>query len=76
MKNTYNLTFQNGYIKIYINDLLHVYFKSSNLVHIQTWVADSKFAIEYTFREGENLFSEYDEIDKWKEVIKLLDKIL
>lgn len=62
-------------LKIYINGSLHLYLKLQDLISIQSWVHSScEYYIEYTFVSGTKLTSGYTSIEKWKEVLKILDE--
>lgn len=64
-------------LKLYINSVLHLCLKRNDLVGIQTWISGSdkpKFYIEYTMKTG-SILTGYDTIEKWKQVLEILDKI-
>ncbi len=77
MKNKYKLIISNKQIKIFINDILHLSIKQKQLVGIQSWImgydADRKYCIEYTLKTSVVL-SEYDDAEKWKSILDLLNK--
>jgi hypothetical protein len=64
-------------LKIYINDTLHVYLNPRKTLHFQTWIEVQKpfpYVIEY-YVDGEEIKTEYDSFEKWKEIITQLDKM-
>lgn len=69
-KVTYDLT------KIYFGDTAHLAFVRREVVGFQSWKSDGMFSIELTFRGGATILAEYDEPDKWKEVIALIESSL
>lgn len=73
-----NITIDNNTnsIKIYINDILHLAIKKEDLIGIESWVDGEnerkRWHIEYTTKTT-TIESEYDNIDKWIAILKLLD---
>lgn len=61
-------------IKIYINELLHLYL-TNEIVSIQSWRGDGSYSIEYTYKTT-NILTEYDKQEIWEDVLKQLDKII
>ncbi len=65
-----------NFFKIYINDLLHLLVKRVDLLGLQFYINNSKsFKIEYLFKDGTVLESEYDSREKWVAILKELDKV-
>lgn len=63
-------------IKIYFGNLLHAYILRSKLLGIQSWRAgENNYFIEYTLN-GNNLLTEYDDLEKFQAVLKGLEEIL
>ena len=64
-------------IKIYIDDILHLSIVREELISIQSWIMGydgyRKYHIEYTTKTN-TIESEYDNIEKWKKILKLLDE--
>jgi hypothetical protein len=77
-KNKYSITSTGNFIKIYINDVLHISIKYNDIASIQTWkMSNGWYCIEYYLNGlDEPILSEYDNIDKWKSIIKLLDETI
>ena len=69
----------NGFIRIYINDVPHLFIKQDELVGFQSWIVGEgetiKYIIEYTTKSGE-ILCEYDTPKKWKTLLRLLDKTI
>jgi hypothetical protein len=62
-------------LKIYINDILHLSLIIDGL-QIQSWRKNMNwFIIEFTTKKGV-IISEYNDIEKWKSVLSLVDEIL
>lgn len=62
--------------KIYIDDLVHLLIKKDELIGVQSWILgdDTRiYCIEYTLKDKE-ILTEYNEIDKWKRILTLIDK--
>lgn len=73
----YNLIKEYPFIKIYINDILHLKFKEREFLGIQSWKEGKElFCIEYYFQNDQVILSEYDEMEKWIEILKLIEKEL
>lgn len=71
----FKLSIADNQIKIYLNDTLHLCLKQDELIGIQSWVkgdTHQSYWIEYTLKDRE-ILTGYDCIEKWKEVLKLLD---
>jgi len=69
---------KDGIVKIYINDLVHIQFRVSDLIGTQSWLDGSenvKYTIEYTFNGGVVILSEYFVREKWITILQLLDTI-
>lgn len=69
---------KDGIVKIYINDLIHITFRVSDLIGIQSWLDGSdnvKYTIEYTLKGNVVILSEYFVRDKWIRILQLLDTI-
>jgi hypothetical protein len=69
---------KDGIVKIYINDLIHITFRVSDLVGIQSWLDGSenvKYTIEYTLKGGVVILSEYFVREKWIKILQLLDTV-
>lgn len=77
MKNTYSLKILKKQVKIYINNIIHLAIKQDELIGIHSWLMgyndDRKYCIEFTTKTN-TIISEYDEIEKWKAILALLDK--
>lgn len=65
---------QCGAAKIYINGLLHVLFYPKDIESVQAWRQDESYFIEYYFKRGGKLKSEYA-YEPWKIVLGLLDEL-
>lgn len=64
-----------GVIKIFFDDVLHLRFNKDKLLGFQSWVYDEKFIIEY-YLVGGSIETEYNNKEKWKKILKLLDENL
>jgi len=64
-------------IKIYFNDVIHLTLRQDNLLGFQSWILGDEhetYWIEYTMKDGVEILTGYDKIDKWKTILELLDK--
>jgi hypothetical protein len=60
--------------KIYFDDICHLAYVRSHVVGFQTWFSPpSMYSLEITFRDGATILTEYDDKEKWKTVIKLIE---
>lgn len=64
-----------GVLKIFFGESLHLYLNKDKLLGIQSWIYDEKYLIEYTLI-GNTIESEYNDIEKWKYILKLLNENL
>lgn len=74
-KNKFNIKIHHEirFTKIYVDEILHIYFLNDELVNIQSWKdTHDKYVIEYVFKTTTTI-SEYDSIEKWKQILKVLD---
>lgn len=60
--------------KIFLNDILHVAFKKSKLVAINTWIENKNYYIKINLGKTFTQL-EYDDRGKWMEVLKLLNDV-
>ena len=76
MTNKYTIIVEKKQIKIRINGLLHLSFLQEEFVGIQSWIkgydVDRKYFVEITTKTT-TITSEYDNLDKWTSILKLLD---
>lgn len=60
-------------VKIYINEILHLTFNRQLLLSVYSYI-ESYYTIELTFLKSKRrLKVEYDEMDKWTEVLRILN---
>ncbi len=61
-------------LRIYINDIIHFYIDKSKLVSIQSWYeTKTSFKIEISTTSGD-VRLEYNNKEKWKTILKLIDE--
>lgn len=65
-KVTYDLT------NIYFDDTIHLAFVRREVVGFQSWKSVAVYSIEITFRGGAAIVTEYDDSDKWRQVLSLI----
>ncbi len=64
-------------IRIYFNGILHVEISAKNHDGIQAWQdAKGKYVIEFYRVHGNNIELWYDTLEKWKQVLKLIDELI
>jgi len=78
MKNKLDIkvTVKDNQIKILINGIIHLLIKQDQLIGVQSWILGNDhntYWIEYTLKDRE-ILTGYDEFDKWKTILKLLDE--
>jgi len=62
-------------LKVYINDLLHLHINTKGGLHIQGWVDNNLYMIEYTSPAG-RVKSEYEKKEIWEEILKQINSKL
>lgn len=76
MNNKYDIKVSANSIKLYINELLHLYIKKDDLTGLQSWIEGSdkqSFHIEFYTKNGE-IECVYDSKEKWENILKLINK--
>lgn len=63
-------------IKVYIDNIIHLYIRRTQLIGFQAW-RDNKtcLKIEFTLRDG-TILTEYDDIEKFTQILNALDNVL
>lgn len=70
------LTISNNKIKLLISGLPHVCIKADEWVGFQSWIGENgRYYIEF-YTKTQDFFTEYDDIKKWKQILKLLNSQL
>ena len=65
-----------NYVKIYINDIIHVQFKSDSFMGFQSWVNGTNwYDIEFYLKDGVTIHTSYSSIDRWKKILQCLNAI-
>lgn len=64
-----------GHVKIYINAVLHLQFKRSNLAGMQAWIEDGGYYIEFTLADHNVITSDYDRREMWKQILQGIDEL-
>lgn len=62
-----------GRIRIYINDILHLSLYNTEL-QIQSWKETKDWYVIVFYIKYGKIKAEYDDIEKWKEILKLIDE--
>jgi len=62
-------------IRVFINDLLHVYVKTERLLGVHSWIKP-QLAIEYVFENGGLLRTDYDNREKFDLILCGLEGVL
>lgn len=68
-----------GFLRIYINDKLHLAFSTEKLAGIQSWTLShtrtpATYTIEITPTEGKRIIAEYDSDGVWRDVLAEIDR--
>jgi len=70
-----NVEIEGNEFKVKINDLPHLCIKD-RIIGYQAWIEENKwYKIEY-YLKNQTILTEYDNIEKWMEIIKQLDIII
>jgi len=73
---TVSRTILSGFVKIYIDGLLHLSFYKNRLSGVQSWYHGPDFyAIELTLSDAV-ITTEYDSREKWEQILRELDQVL
>ncbi len=75
-KNKYYITAVGNFIKIYINDILHICIPHKKKILIQTWITNKTWYSIQIEIDGQKDLYEYDDFEKWKTIITLLDSVI
>lgn len=67
---TYELT------RIYFDGIVQLAFARREVVGFQCWKSAGVFTLELTFRDGAAMTVEYDDPEKWKTVVGLIEDTL
>ena len=63
--------------KVYVNNTLHLFIRQKELNGFESWIeTENKFVIQFNFKNGEVMLSEYDNKNIWQEILKNLDNII
>jgi len=63
-------------IRVFINDLLHVWVPVDKLIGMETWCdTDSDFSIEFALAGG-SMHLEYTDRDRWAMIVSGLEGVL
>lgn len=64
-------TCEQDYLRVYFNEVMHLSLYIGDLVGVQSYVESSQWwCIEYTFKKGAMIRSQYDNEETWSEVLK------
>jgi hypothetical protein len=79
MKNSYKIEGFRDHLtfKIYIDDLLHLEIRMANHDGMQSWLDGSKthmYFIQFYRKQGSPILLEYDNIEIWKAILKIIDE--
>ncbi len=62
--------------KLYINDLLHIFFDLKDLKGIQSWKEGKNwFKIEFTLKDC-TILTAYDDMNRWIKILEEIDKYI
>lgn len=62
-------------VRVFINDTLHLMFRRSAFVGLQSWSDDSAHCIEITMAGSEPIVAQYEKRETWLAVLAELTKI-
>lgn len=70
----YSSVIKGNCVKIYIGGIMHLCYPQGSLMGIQTYIKNVKwYCIDIYLINNTTILCEYDESEKWTEIIKLLD---
>lgn len=71
----YEVKIHNNFLKIYIDGILHVSIKQSDLIGIHSYKnCDSSYFIEY-HTPTKMIACEYNTLEKWQSILNLVDAL-
>lgn len=76
MKKEINISFDRKYeqLRIFFDGSLHLHLKLIDLIGFQSWIhGSSEYYIEYTFTSGTKITSAYQDIERWKALLTILE---
>jgi hypothetical protein len=75
MKLKFKNEIKGNFVRIYINDTLHVMFKTEEFIGIQSYINDDDVHCIEVYTKNQKILLEYDTKEKWKEILKLFDQL-
>jgi hypothetical protein len=75
MKLKFKNEIKGKFFRIYINDILHVMFKIEDFTGIQSYINDDDIHSIEVYLKNDMILLEYDNVLKWKEILKLFDQL-
>jgi hypothetical protein len=63
-----------SYIKIYIDELLHLSAPKEDIVGFQSYLQGHIYCIKYYLRNNSEILCEYEKRELWEEILKEIDK--
>jgi hypothetical protein len=76
-KSRYEVTVNGRTLRIYINEVLHLAIDREKFIGLQSWIEEVDwFCIEYYYLGSDPILSEYDDFEKWKEILRLVNQNL
>lgn len=72
----YKLTTKGGFLKIFINEILHIAIKQVDIMGVQSWKEGSGYYVIRFYTKNRKITCEYDDIEKWSKILGLLNQNL
>ena len=73
---TFTHEFKYPYQFIHIDSFLHLKFVKREFIGLQSYVENSTlFCIELNFKNNTIILLEYDDFEKWGQILKILEEI-
>lgn len=63
-----------GYVKIYIDNLLHVSILSGDIIGFQSYLEGHTHCIKYYLRNDTKILCEYEDRKLWEAILNEIDK--
>lgn len=61
-------------IRIFINGTLHLFLRRSEIVSFQSWYVNKNNLKIEIYTNTRDILLEYNSVEKWKEILKLLNE--
>lgn len=72
----YKITTNGSFLKVFINNLLHICVVQKDIIGIQSWLEGSNWYVIEIYTTNKTIKCEYDDYEKWSKILNLLNQNL